>query len=89
MYDLYQLYSETKDLHEFSLKDRVRNVKFMTRAKIIGSERAVDNTAFNFSITENCALLDINPEQYLAKVFTRPTSKEERDYRQLFSLLHQ
>lgn len=55
----------------------------MIRKRYNVSERAAGNTAFIFSLTDSCALLDINPEEYLAKVFTCLTSKEECDMRQL------
>lgn len=55
----------------------------MIRKRYNVSERAAGNTAFIFSLTDSCALLDINPEEYLVKVFTRLTSKEECDMRQL------
>lgn len=65
-------------------EQRMKPVKLnLKNCQNIGSERAAGNTAFIFSLTESCALLDINPEEYLTKVFTRLTSKEECDRRQL------
>lgn len=65
-------------------EQRMKPVKLnLKNCQNIGSERAAGNTAFIFSLTESCALLDINPEEYLTRVFTRLTSKEECDMRQL------
>lgn len=65
--------TSSNDLFEQRMKPVKMNLK---DCQNIGSERAAGNTAFIFSLTESCALLDINPEENLTKIFTGLTSKE-------------
>jgi Transposase IS66 family. len=53
-------------------EQRMKPVKLnMKNCQNIGSERAAENAAFMFSVTESCELNHINPINYLEMIFTR------------------
>lgn len=65
-------------------EQRMKPVKLnLKNCQNIGCERVTGKTDFIFLLTESCALLDINTEEYLTKVFTHLANKEECDMRQL------
>ena len=65
-------------------EQRMRTVKInLKNCQNIGSERAAENAAFIFSLTESCTLNGISPENYLERIFNCITSKKEYDKRML------
>ena len=52
-------------------EQRMKVVKLnMKNCQNIGREKAAENAAFMFSLTESCTLNGINPESYLKEVLT-------------------
>lgn len=52
-------------------EQRMKAVKLnLKNCQNIGSEDAVENAMFMFSVTESCTLNDINPEGYLTNFLT-------------------
>ncbi len=53
-------------------EQRMKPIKLnMKNCQNIGSERAAENAAFIFSVTESCELNGINPMDYLEMIFTK------------------